>query len=100
MIEQNIVLESLLNLFPGLIDYLPLLSFLAPIIGGGEVGVIVVAFLFAHDVYNFLIVLIFSFLGMLVMDSIWFFIGTSNLFKKIKSWKRISKGYSKLENGI
>lgn len=100
VIGKNIFLETLLNIFPWLITYVPLLSFLAPIIGGGEAGVIAVSFLFANTLYGFLIVFVFSFLGMITIDSIWFSIGRSRYFDKIKNWRRISKGYEKIERGI
>src|SRR3989344_2920885 len=98
--RKNILFESLLVIFPWLTAYLPLLAFLTPIIGGGELGVITLTFLFAHNLFNFIVILIFSFLGMLFIDSIWFFIGKSKIFNKVKNLKRISSDYSKLEKNI
>ncbi len=90
----------LLSYFPWLVYYVPLLAFLAPIIGGGELGVIAVAFLFVKNLTGFLIITISSCVGMVTMDSIWFFIARSKLFIKFKEWKKISKQYKSLESNI
>lgn len=90
----------LLNYFPWLASYISLLSFLAPIIGGGELGVIAVAFLFGNDFDNFARIVIFSFAGMMAIDSIWFLIARSKIFEKIKKWQKIAKPYKKIEDNI
>ena len=96
MPEQNILLE----IVPWLSSYLYALAFIAPIVGGGELGVIAVSFLFSDSINNFLIVLFFSFLGMLFIDSVWFFLARSKLFNNFKNWKSISKHYKKIEEKI
>ncbi|MEK6928675.1 MAG: hypothetical protein AABW65_01820 [Nanoarchaeota archaeon] len=96
MIEENIII----NLAPWLSSYIYLLSFLAPIIGGGELGVIAVSFIFSSNLQNFLIIFFFSSLGMLVIDSIWFFISKSKLFFRLKNWSKIKNKYSIIEKNI
>ena len=96
---ESIIIEYL-KFLPWLSQYIPVLSFLAPIIGGGELGVIAVAFLFVNNLSSFVIVLIFSFLGMMTIDSIWFCISKSKLLIKLKRWKRISKQYGNVEKNI
>jgi len=90
----------LLSYFPWLSSFVSLLAFLAPIIGGGELGVIAVAFLFASNASAFWIIVLFSFLGMITMDSLWFCISRSKFFSRIKKWEKISVQYSRLEQNI
>lgn len=91
---------KLLEFAPWLTHYIPLLAFLAPIIGGGELGVIAAAFLFVKDFTGFSIIVILSALGMIIADSIWFFIARSRFFGKFKNWRRISAQYKNLERNI
>lgn len=90
----------LLSYFPWLSNFIPLLSFLAPIIGGGEFGIIAVAFLFVDSSVRFFVVAFFSALSMISIDSIWFFIGRSKLFLRFREWKKISAQYRNLERNI
>lgn len=82
------------------VSYLPIISFLAPIIGGGEIGVIMTSFLFSKTPYLFFIIILFSFLGIISIDSFWFFVARSKLFNKFKEIKKISPNYKKLEENI
>jgi membrane protein DedA with SNARE-associated domain len=75
------------------------LSFLAPIIGG-ENGVIFLSFLAKSGVVSVYIVFLFSFLGMLTIDSLWFFIPKTKLYKKITSGKTISRQHKKIEKKL
>ena len=90
----------ILEFFPHLFSYIPLLAFLAPIIGGGELGVIAISILFSQNIKNIVLVLVFSFIGMLVSDSLWFFVAKSKFFNKFRKWKKISTPYKKLEKNI
>ena len=54
--KEDIVL-GILNQFSWIFDYISLLAFLAPIIGGGELGVIAVAFLFSQSLKNLILVM-------------------------------------------
>ena len=90
----------LINYFPWVYSIIPLLAFLSPIIGGGEFGVIGVAFLFINNIRTFFIITIFCYIGLVVNDSIWFFIARTNIFKKFRQWKKISKHYENMENKI
>jgi len=96
---QNTI-EELLWFLPWLFNYLPLISFLAPIIGGGELGVIAVAFIFSRSFISFLTVIIFTFLGTMTIDSIWFGFSRSGIFKKMKKFRMVSKQYKKIESRI
>ncbi len=90
----------LLGYFPWLSLFIPLLAFLAPIIGGGELGVIAAAFLFASNASAFWTIVLFSFLGMITIDSLWFYISRSKFFSRIKKWEKIAAQYSLLEQNI
>ena len=89
-----------LNLFPWLSGFIPLLAFLAPIVGSGELGVIAAAFIFAKSSYYFWIIVIFSFIGMMTADSFWFLVSRSKLAIKLKNMKSITKQYKNLEESI
>lgn len=82
-----------------LINYIEILSFLSPIVGG-ENGVIFVSFLASSDFLTLLNVFIFAFLGMLTIDSFWFFITKTKLYDKIVNGKRISNSYKKIEKRL
>jgi len=96
LLYYNVFFSWILSFVP----YLPIISFLAPIIGGGEIGVIMASFLFSKNPYLFFIIVLFSFLGMISIDSFWFFIARSKLFNKFKEIKKISPHYKKLEGNI
>lgn len=89
-----------LGYFPWLSSFVQLLAFLAPIVGGGELGVIAVSFLFARNTSAFWTIVLFSFLGMTAMDSLWFYISRSKLFGKFKEWRKISVQYKSIEQNI
>lgn len=82
------------------VHYVPLILFLAPIIGGGEIGLIITAFLFSNSVSLFFIITLFGFLGMITIDSFWFFIARSRFFNKFKEAKKVEKHYKALERNI
>lgn len=91
------------NFFQGFItwlnQYIEVASIIAPIISG-ENGVIALAFLSAKKSFPLFKVIFFSFLGMLIIDSFWFYLIKLPLFEKIKTSSIISKKYKKLEKRI
>jgi membrane protein DedA with SNARE-associated domain len=96
MILENSTIHFLYGI---LSDFSFLISFLSPILGG-ENAVIFVAFLSSQGFLSLWIVFFFSFLGMMAIDSIWFFITKTKYFKKLKNWKKISKKYLQVEEHI
>ena len=76
-----------------------LVSYFAPFVGG-ENGVLIMAFLSAQGILPLTTVIFFSFLGMITLDSIWFFIVRTEGFSKLKRWQRISKQTISLEKRI
>ena len=75
-------------IFNFLSSYPEILSFLSPIIGG-ENGVILVSFLAASGAFSIFTVFIFAFFGMLAIDSLWFLIPKTRLYRKIVNGKKI-----------
>jgi len=82
-----------------LINYIEILSFLSPILGG-ENGVIFVSFLASSNFLTLLNVFIFAFLGMLTIDSFWFFITKTKLYNRMVNGKRVSNNYKKIEKRL
>ncbi len=80
-------------------SYPKILSFFAPVIGG-ENGVIFLSFLAKSGAVSVYIVFLFSFFGMLAIDSLWFFIPKTKLYKKVVSGKKISKQHRKIEKKL
>ncbi len=74
-------------------------SFLAPILGG-EMAVILLAFLSAQGGFNLWVVIIFSFFGMVAIDSFWFWATRSPWADKLTSKMRNAESYAKLEKKI
>lgn len=74
-------------------DYTPIISFLGAIIGGEET-LILLSILSSHGFLNPYYLFIFFYFGVLVSDSIWFFIGKSKLFNWLVQRKFLSKAYS------
>ncbi len=97
--SENIGLY-LLDAFPWLSYYISLLAFLAPIIGGGEFGVIAVAFIFADSYINIIKITFLSCLGMVTLDFLWFLFARSKLLLRFKEWKKVSKHYRKVEEHL
>ncbi|MBU3907057.1 MAG: hypothetical protein KKA64_02280 [Nanoarchaeota archaeon] len=96
LLSQNTYFNWIVNF----VHYVPLISFLAPIIGGGEIGMIITAFLFSNSPALFIIIVLFGCLGMITADSFWFLITRSRLFYKFKNAKKITHHYKELEKNI
>lgn len=75
-------------------NYTPIISFFGAIIGGEET-LILLSILASHGHLNIGYVFLFFYLGILVSDLIWYFIGNSSIFKRIIKLKWISKIYYK-----
>ena len=74
-------------------------SYLLPFLGGvfgGEETIILISMLAAQGFITFWNVFIFSFLGTILADSIWFFFGKTFLWEKIKKRKYFSKWFDKV----
>jgi len=95
--------DTLINIAQTFSNYGWLISFLAPIIGGGEIGVMIVAFVAAQGYFPLWIVILFSFLGMIVIDSIWFGIMRLKLIRGLQDnserFQRISQKVNTLSGG-
>lgn len=87
---------TLIDSFP-FIPYLA--SFLAPFLSG-ENGTVLLAFISAQGYFPLWILLIFSFIGMLTLDSFWFLMTRTRYFEKLKKWLRISNKYKSIEKRI
>lgn len=74
-------------------------SFFAPIIGG-ELAVILLGFLSAQGGFGLWIVIFFSLLGMISLDSFWFWASRSRWAGKMTDKMRQSPSYTSLENKI
>ncbi|HLC86738.1 MAG TPA: hypothetical protein VJH65_00475 [Candidatus Nanoarchaeia archaeon] len=95
------IFEQLLSILSGNSTILfPLIAFLAPIIGGGEIGVMTVAFFAVQVDYPLYSVIFFSFIGMILVDSFWFFLIRSKHIDKLKQLKNISEKQIKLEKHL
>lgn len=90
------IFETILDF---LISYPEILSFLSPILGG-ENGVILVSFLAANGAFSIFTVFIFAFLGMVTVDSLWFFFPKTKLYKRMTNAKKISANYKKIEKRL
>jgi len=99
MVDQ----EILMNFARTFSTYGWLISFLAPIIGGGELGIMVVAFVAAQGYFPIWVVVLFSFLGMITTDSIWFMIMRLKLIRRAQDnserFQRISQKVNTLSGG-
>ena len=78
---------------------LPILPapFLLPLVGaiiGGEETILVISILSAEGLISFWTVLVFSFLGTLISDIIWFFAG--DLVVKLERWRLFSKNFEEI----
>lgn len=73
-------------------SYTPLVSFLGAIIGGEET-LILLSILSSNGYLTAWVVLLFFYLGILVSDTIWFFLGKSKLFDWFVKRKIISRVY-------
>ncbi len=72
--------------------YGPLISVLGGIFGGEETLILFSIFA-AHNVISIWVVAIFFYIGILISDTIWFFVGKTELFNRIVSGKSASKIY-------
>lgn len=57
---------------------------------GGELGLFILSFFAAQKVISWTALLIWSFIGALCVDALWFFIGKTSLIRKMMSHKRLS----------
>lgn len=96
MVLTEMQIVSALSLL-GRFDWL--VSYIAPFFGG-ENAVLFMAFLSAQGILPISIVIVFSFLAMITLDSIWFFIVKTKGFNKLKNWQKISKQTIALEKRI
>ncbi|MDO8659477.1 MAG: VTT domain-containing protein [Candidatus Parcubacteria bacterium] len=91
------------------IDHYPYLEYLVVFLGaafGGELILLALGFLAAHNIVSIFPLIIFSFTGTLFSDTLWFFLGRTTFVKKIvthryanttisvinKAVERVSKG--------
>lgn len=99
--------ENIMNGMNGLLlyltqlfsDYTALISFLTPAIGG-EVGVITVSFLAAIVDAHIVTVICFTAIGMIAIDSVWFFVPRTKIYRQMVNWSTISEKYKKVEKGL
>lgn len=87
--------STFLDLALGITDFMPLVAFLAPTFGG-EIAVLVLAFFAAQGHYELWVVIFWSFLGMLAIDSFWFFLVRSPWAERVKQWKQIGDAHEQL----
>jgi len=83
---------AIIEMLTFLLGYMPLICFFGALIGGEET-VLLLSVLAARDFYPIWIVFVFCFLGILVADSVWFFIGRLEVVTKFKEHKHL-KGHS------
>lgn len=74
-----------------------LISFLSVFLGG-EVTIVALAVLAAHAKIDLEIIFIFSYIGALLMDSIWFFFGYTKIFDWFVTRRHVSRVYTKWDN--
>jgi membrane protein DedA with SNARE-associated domain len=65
---------------------------------GGEETIIVITMLAAGGIVSLWSVFIFSFLGTIISDSIWFYAGKTSIFNKMITHRFFAGGYNKLTN--
>ena len=78
-------------------NYTPIISFVGAILGGEET-LILLSILAAQGFLNVWYLLIFFYLGILVSDSIWYFLGKLNLLHWLINKKIISKAFLYWDN--
>ena len=74
-------------------------SYVVPFLGaliGGEETILVITTLSAQGIIPFWVVAVFSFLGTVVSDTLWFFVGKTPLYGKLISLSSFKNGYSRL----
>ncbi len=84
-----VLIEQILAFFG---NYTPLISFFGAIIGGEET-LIFLSILASHGFLNLFYLFTFFYLGILVSDTIWYFVGKSRLFNWFVNKKIISRAY-------
>lgn len=73
------------------------------LIGGlfaGEIAIITLGFLSAQGIFNFWTIFIFFWIGEIIADLIYFELGRSKLFLKIKDLKKFSNVFNKIDEFI
>lgn len=90
MVMTSPQILELLNSFGWLVSYF------APFVGG-ENAVLIMSFLSAQGILPWGVVVLFSFLAMITLDSIWFFIVKSKIVTRIRKSEKISKYNRMLE---
>lgn len=73
-----------------------ILAFIAPMIGG-EAAVFFLAFLSVSEMFSIWWVILGSFLGMLTLDALWFFVPRVPWLRKVRARFAVSEKYKKLE---
>ena len=61
----------------------------------GEETIFVLTILATQGIFPLWIIFTFSYLGVLAMDIVWFYLGRAGIFKLLRRFKRIDKGYKK-----
>lgn len=77
---------GIISMLTFLLGYMPLVSFFGALIGGEETVLLLSVFA-ARDYYPIWIVFVFCFLGILVADSVWFFVGRLKVVTKMRGHK-------------
>ncbi len=90
---------AIIEMLTFLLGYMPLICFFGALVGGEET-VLLLSVLAARDFYPIWIVFVFCFLGILVADSVWFFVGRLKLVTKMKEHKYFKKHSEKARNFI
>ena len=88
-----------LDLILSITDFIPLVAFLAPNLGG-ELAILLLAFGSAQGLYSLWTVIIFVFFGMMAADTFWFFAMRSPWAERAKRWGKIAGPYSRIEAKI
>lgn len=88
--------EALVNFLPFVIQNSSLIIFLVAFLIGEE-AVLFVSIVASQGLFNIWQVYFLSFMGLILIDSIWFFVGSSRLFSKISNYGIIRHGYVRVE---
>lgn len=91
--EQVISWLDVLNQFPIIISLLP-------IIVGGEVAIITLAFLSQQGLVKLSYVIIFGLLGAVLADLLWYGLTKLRIVQKFKEWKKVKKHYENVEKKL
>lgn len=91
--EQIVSILDLLNSYPFLISFLP-------VIFGGEVAIITLAFLSQQNLISIGYVILFGLIGAILSDLLWYSLTKLRLVRKFKEWRHIKKHYENIEKKI